>query len=123
MWVVQRGDLDAVSIHQLRVLGVQPAVLDRLAIKIRAWIWCRERDLDGVRVDLGGKANGFLNRLLRLAREPQNESTMDLYAQFVAVLGKAARNLDPHTLLDVVQDLLVATLVAHEQQAETIILK
>ena len=48
---------------------------------------------------------------------------MDLDAELVAVAGEPAGHVDQHALLDVVQDLLVAALVADEQQAQAIVLQ
>ena len=67
MRVVQRRDLDAVVVDQPGV-GVEPAVLLRLLVKERTGIRRRQRNLDGVRVDFGGEADGLLDRLLGLAR-------------------------------------------------------
>jgi len=39
-------------------------------------------------------------------------------AEVVAILGEAAREFDAHALLDVEQDLLIAGLVADQQQAQ-----
>jgi hypothetical protein len=46
---------------------------------------------------------------------------VDLDAEFVTILGEALGHLDPHAFLDVVQDLLVAGLVADEEQAQAVI--
>ena len=52
---------------------------------------------------------------------PEDEGAVDLDAELVAVLGEALRHVDQHALLDVVQDLLVAGLVAdHEQPAAVV---
>ena len=59
---------------------------------------------------------------LGFARQAQNEGAVDDDAELVAVLGEAARHVDPHALLDVVQDLLIAGLVADQQQAQAIVL-
>ena len=48
---------------------------------------------------------------------------MDLDPQLVAVLGELAGDLDPHALLDVVQDLLVAALIADQQQPQPVVLQ
>src|SRR5262249_48892283 len=71
--------------------------------------------------DIRGELDRFLDRLLGLARKSENESTVDRDAELVAILREAARNVDPHALLDVVEDLLVAGFVADEQEAQTII--
>ena len=44
-----------------------------------------------------------------------------LMPELVAVLGELLRHLDPHALLDVVQDLLVAALVADQQQPQPVV--
>ena len=122
MRVVQRRDLHAVLVDQLGMLGVEPAILDRLLVQERAGIGRGERDLQRVRVDLGGEADGLLDRLLGLAGQAEDEGAVDLDAEFVAVLGELLRDLDPHALLDVVQDLLVAALVADQQQPQAVVL-
>ena len=60
---------------------------------------------------------------LRLAGQAEDEGAVDLDAQLVAVLGELAGDLDPHALLDVVQDLLVAALVADQQQPQPVVLQ
>src|SRR6266852_2861475 len=74
-----------------------------------------------LRVVLGGKPDGFFDRLLGLAGEAEDEGTVDRDAELVAVLGEAAGDVDPHALLDVVEDLLVAGLVADEQEAQPVV--
>ena len=44
-------------------------------------------------------------------------------AELVAILGEPLGDIDPHALLDVVQDLLVAALVADQQESEAVIAK
>ncbi len=46
---------------------------------------------------------------------------MDRDPEFVAILGKPPRDVDAHPLLDVVEDLLVAGLVADEQQPQSVV--
>ena len=48
---------------------------------------------------------------------------MDLDPELVAVAGEALRHLDAHALLDVVQDLLVAALIADQQQPQPVVLQ
>src|SRR5262249_18954017 len=50
--IMQRRDLDAVFVDELGVLGMEPAVLDRLVVEEGAGIGRRQGDLDGVRIDL-----------------------------------------------------------------------
>src|SRR5690348_4012017 len=44
--IVERRDLDAVLVDELRMRRIEPAVLHRLLVKKGAGIGCRERDLD-----------------------------------------------------------------------------
>src|SRR5262245_3797847 len=62
-WVVQRGDLDPVSVDQLARLDLKPALLLRLAIQLRPRIRGGQRDLDRVRLDLARVAHGLVDRL------------------------------------------------------------
>src|SRR5208283_4475707 len=122
MRIMQRRDLYAAVIDQLRVVRVEPAVLDRLLVEERPRVWRGQGNLDRVRVDLGGEADGFLDRLPRLPRQAEDERAVNLHTQFMAVTGEFPRDLDSHALLDVVQDLLVAALIAHQQQAQAVVL-
>ena len=89
MRVVQRRDLNAVFVHQFGMLGIEPAVLHRLIVQEGAGIGRGERDLDGVRVDLGGEADGFLDGFLRLTGQAEDEGAVDLDSELVAVLGES----------------------------------
>ena len=55
-------------------------------------------------------------RLARFAGQADDEIAVNHQAQLVAVLGEALRHVDGGALLDVLQDLLVARFVAHDQQ-------
>src|SRR5581483_9710235 len=99
------------------------AVLHRLAMQIRAGIWRGQRHLNGVWVDPGGEPDRLLDRLRRLAGQAEDEGAVYLDAKVVAVAGEAFCDFDPHTLFDVVQDLLVTAFVADEQQAQTVVLQ
>ena len=55
---------------------------------------------------------------LRLAGQAENEGAVDLDAELVAILGELLGHVDQHALLDVVQDLLVAGLVADDEQPQ-----
>ncbi len=109
-------------IDQQMVRTVEPLVLDGLLIEERAGVGRGERHLDRVRVDLHRVADRLLDRLLGLARQPEDERAVDDDAELVAVAREAARDVDEHALLDVVQDLLVAALVADEQQSQAVAL-
>ncbi len=61
------------------------------------------------------------DRLPALTRQAQNERAVDGDAQFVAIAGELLGDFDAHTLLDVVQDLLVAGFITDQKQAQTAI--
>ena len=63
MRIMQRRDLHAAVVDEFGMRFVEPAVLQRFAIKLGAGIGRRQRDLDGVRIDLGGEADGLLDGL------------------------------------------------------------
>ncbi len=89
--IMQRGDLHAARIDEFGMRRVEPAVLQRIAIELGARIGSRERDLDGVRIDLGGKPDGLLDRLPGLAGKPENKGAVDGDAELMAILGKVPR--------------------------------
>jgi len=45
------------------------------------------------------------------------------YSKIMAVLGETPRKIHSHALFDVDQDLLIAGLIAHQQQAQTVVLE
>src|SRR5579884_14937 len=110
--VVQRCDLHAALVNQLGMVEVEPAVGERLAVQLGSRVGRRQRHLDRVRVDLGGEGDRLLDRLLGFAGQAEDEGAVDRDAELVAVLRETAGDVDPHPLLDVVQYLLVARLVA-----------
>jgi hypothetical protein len=67
-------------------------------------------------VDFCGKADRFLDCFLGLARQAGDEGAMD-DAERVTILGKPLRDVDPHALLDVVKDLLIAGFVPPKGEA------
>ena len=74
-------------------------------------------DLDGLAVERLGEVDGVADRLLGLAGQAEDEVAVDDEAEVVAVLDEVARALDGGALLDVLEDLRVAGLVADDQQA------
>ena len=114
--ITQRRDLPPVIIHEVHVDVLEPAVLDRLLVKERPWVWRRQGNLERMWVHLLGEIDCLLDRLLRLARKTQDERAMDPDAELAAILGEPLGDIDPHTLLDVVEDLLVSALIADEQR-------
>ena len=120
MRVVQRRDLHAVLVDEFRVLNVEPAFLHRLVVQEGAGVWGGKRDLDGVRVDLFGEFHCFLQGFLCLAGQADDEGAVDFDAELVAVSGEALGDVYAHAFFDVVEDLLVAGLVTHEEQAQAV---
>src|ERR1700722_20369495 len=55
MRIMQRRDLDTTVVDQLGMFYIEPAVLDRLLVEERAGIRRGERDLNCMRIDLGGE--------------------------------------------------------------------
>ena len=55
-------------------------------------------------------------RVARLARQADDEIAVDRQPQLVAILGEALRHVDGGALLDVLENLLVAGLIADDQQ-------
>src|SRR5690349_20493193 len=109
------------AVHQLR--GLEPAVALRLLVEGGARVGRGERDLDGVAVDLGREADGLRDGLARLAGQPEDEGAVDRDAERLRVPGEPPRHVEPHPLLHVVQDRLVARLLADQQEAEPVVLE
>src|SRR6202167_5904564 len=101
--IMQRRHLDAVGVDQLGVLLVEPAVLQRLAVKFGAGIRRGQRDLNGMGIDLAGEANGFLDGFAALAGKPENKRAVNGETELVAILSEAPGDLNAHALADVVQ--------------------
>ena len=68
-------------------------------------------------------ANRIVSSIVSLVSpgRPEDEGAVDGDPELVAILGEALGDVDQHALLDVVQDLLVAGLVADEQQAQAVV--
>ena len=68
-------------------------------------------------------ANSIVSLIVsgRLAGQAQDERTVDPDAELVAIFGEPLGDIDPHALLDVVQDLLVAALIADQQKPKAVI--
>src|SRR6266404_8075411 len=122
MRVAQRRSLRAEVAQQSRLFIDEPAVCQRLLVKESARIGRGERDLDRVRVDLGGEADGFLDGFLGLAGQAEDEGAVDDNTELVAILGKPLRDVDAHALLDVVEDLLITGFVPDEEKPQPVVL-
>src|SRR5262249_42557191 len=66
--VMQGGDLDARGVDQVRIVGVEPAVLHGLSVEGGAGIGSGDRNLNRMRIDLGREADRLLDGLAALAR-------------------------------------------------------
>src|SRR5262245_12133455 len=121
MRVVQGGSLRTKITQQFWRLIHQPAVLQRLLVKKRAWIWRGQRDLDRMRVDLSGKADRLFDGFLCLAWKAENECAVDSDAELVAILGEPPGYIYSHALLDIMQDLLIAGLVSNQEKPQPIV--
>ena len=115
----QAGILDVrhlVAAAVLHALVGDEAVGLGVVVKLGAGIGVGDRYLDSLAVQRLGEVDGVADRLLGLARQAEDEVAVDGEAEVVAVLGKVARALDGGALLDVLQDLRIAGLEAHDQQ-------
>src|SRR5262249_46992336 len=93
-----------------------------LSEQFSAGIGRRNRDLDRMRINFVGEADGVLYGFVVLTRKTNNEGAVNDNAQVMAVARKCARHVDARALLDVVKDLLVSCFIAHEQQPKAVLL-
>ena len=121
--VGQRRQLGAPLADQRGAVAVvgKPPVLHRLPVQLGPRVGGRDRDLQGVRVDLAGKPDRLLNRFPGLAGQPQDERPVHGDAEIPAVGGEPAGPVDPQPLLDIDQDLLVPGLIPDQQQPQPVI--
>ena len=116
----QRAHLGAAVVDEC--LSREPPVVDRLTEELGAGIRRGDRYLNRVGVNVAGEADGFLDGLRGLAWQSQDERAVDLDPERLRALRELAGDVQANALLHVVQDLLVAGLVSHEQQAEPVVL-
>jgi len=76
-----------------------------------------------VRVELARVPDRPLDRFTRLAGQPQDEGAVRRDAEVAAVAREPPRDVQAEALLDIVQDPLVARLVADEQQPQAVVLQ
>ena len=120
-WIVHRRRLDPVRIDQLTGLDLQPALLLRLAVQLRARIGRGQGNLDRFRLDVASKLDRLLNRLRSLARKSKDERPVDDDAQVFRVARKLPRNIQTNAFLDVDQNLIVAGFIPDEQKAQAVV--
>src|SRR5882724_5070077 len=119
MRVADGALLDAVPVHQ--DLGLEPAVALRLCVQRGARVGRGQRHLDGVRVDLPREPDGLRDGLARLAGQAQDEGAVNGDAEALGVPREAAGGVEPHPLLHVVENALVAGFVAHEEEPQPVV--
>src|SRR6185295_9723558 len=112
---MERGQLHTAIIDKLGVLCIEPALAQSLIVEERTGIWGRERNLYGVRIDLGGKSDRLLDRLPGFAGQAEDERPVHGDPEIATILAEPPRDVDQHSLLDVVQNLLIARLVTDQQ--------
>ena len=116
--------LEAVVLHQVRLVPLhEPAVLAGHLVKLGAGIRRGEADLHAEDVQLLREADGLLDGLLRLDRQAEDEGAVNDHAGLVAGLGEAAHLVEGDAFLDVPENLLVAALVADQEQPQAGILE
>ena len=64
---------------------VEPAVLERFLVETCPGVRRRKRDLDRVRIDLGGEAYGLLDGLARLSGQTKDEGAVNGDAELMTV--------------------------------------
>jgi len=119
MRVADGALLDAGPVHER--LGLEPAIALGLGVERGARVGRGQRDLDGMRVDLPREADGLRDGLPGLAGQAQDEGAVDGDAEVLGVPREAAGRIEPHSLLHIVEDALIAGLVAHEEEAQPIV--
>src|SRR4029450_13588253 len=118
-WVPEHVLRRAARIDELGPL--EPALLERLAVKRGARIRRRQRDLERIGLDVAREADRLLDRLARLTREPHDERAVDLDSERASIAGEFASDVEADSLLHPVQDLLVTRLVADQQEPEAVV--
>ena len=76
-------------------------------------------NLDGFDVQLFGEIDGPADGFAAFAGETKDKISVHHQAKLVAILGELAGTLDGGALLDILQNLLVAGFIAHDQQTAT----
>ena len=106
--------------HHGEVDVLEPAVLQRLLIKECPRIGRGERHLERVRVHLLGELDRLLGVSFVSPGNPKMNVPWILTPSSRQSLARFATS-DPHAFLDVVQDLLVAALIADQQEPQAIV--
>ena len=113
-WVLNVRQLMSTLVDHLGV-GDHEAILHRVVVKFGAGIRVSDGYLDGLDIQFLGEVDGATDGFVRFPGQAQDEIAVDDQTQLVAILGELPGALDGRALLDVLQDLLVALLVANDQ--------
>src|SRR2546430_16049904 len=92
--------------------AAEPAAVHGLPVERGPRIRRGDRDLDRVRVELARVPDRLLDRLTRLAGQPQDEGAVRRDAEVVAVPREPPRHVQAEAPLDIVQDPPAAPLAA-----------
>src|SRR5216684_4289082 len=95
---------------------LQEALLGQGVVQFRARHGVRQRNLDRLAIQLLRKIDGLLNRFPRFAWQADDEVAVHANANLAAVLHERARHLHRGALLDILQNLRIAGLEAHDKE-------
>src|SRR5437588_12780199 len=86
-------------------------------VKLSAGIGVSKRNLNGLDIQFFGEINGVADALTALARQTKDEVAVHDEAELFGVLGELAGALHGCAFLDVLENLLIARFIAHDEQA------
>src|SRR5215831_11122282 len=110
-WIFDMRELvPAIVRHGIRQHGIAAG---ELFIQFCPGEGMRDRHLNRFDVQFLRKVEAALNGFFRLARQTNDEVTVNPNTNFLAVLCEGARLLDRRPLLDILQNLRITGLVAH----------
>src|SRR5450759_4234048 len=92
------------------------AIFYREFVQFSSRVSMRHRNLDRLYVEFLGEVDRVLDGLASFSRQSEDEISVDYESQLVAILGELAGALDGRAFLDVLQNLLIARFVAHNQE-------
>src|SRR5580658_4218364 len=116
--ILNVSELVAALIHHF-VVADHEAVFHRIVVEFGSGISVGHGYLNSLDVKLFGKSDRGVNGFVSFTREAEDEVAVNHQAQLVTILSELAGALDSRAFLDVLEDLLVARLVADDQQTAT----
>ena len=114
--ILNHRQLVPTLIHHLLLVDDEAVLLGKV-VQLRARVSMRQRYLDGLYIQLLGKLDGLLDSLASLPRQADDEVAVHSESQLLGIAREVSSALHGCALLDVFQDLRIARLVAHDQQA------